>query len=114
MAVIQRGGVIGMAFDIIMMQEGYVRGQSKREVTIERAVDNIDIVCQLAGNAKHVGIGSDLDGGYGCEQTPSDLDRISDLQRLPDLLQKRGYPAEDIAAIMHGNWIRFFSEVLPA
>ena len=46
-----------MAFDIIMMQEGYVRGQSKREVTIERAVDNIDIVCQLAGNALHVGIG---------------------------------------------------------
>jgi len=112
-AVIERGGVIGMAFDIIMMQEGYVRGQSKREVTIERAVDNIDIVCQLAGNARHVGIGSDLDGGYGCEQTPSDLDRIGDLQRLPELLKKRGYPAEDIAAIMHGNWIRFFSEVLP-
>lgn len=113
-AVIERGGVIGMAFDIIMMQDGYVRGQSTRDVGIERAVDNIDIVCQLAGNARHVGIGSDLDGGYGCEQTPSDLDTISDLQRLPELLEKRGYPAEDIAAIMHGNWIRFFSEVLPA
>ena len=61
-----------------------------------------------------VGIGSDLDGGYGSEQTPSDLDRIGDLQVLPQLLEKRGYPAEDIAAIMHGNWIRFFSEVLPA
>ncbi len=81
-----------MAFDIIMMQEGYVRGQSKNEVSIERAVDNIDIVCQLAGNANHVGIGSDLDGAYGCEQTPYDLDRISDLQRLPELLEKRGYP----------------------
>ena len=113
-AVIERGGVIGMAFDIIMMQEGYVRGQSNRVVSIERAVDNIDIVCQLAGNARHVGIGSDLDGGYGCEQTPIDLDRISDLQQLPELLEKRGYSAEDIAAIMHENWIRFFSEVLPA
>lgn len=113
-AVIERGGVVGMAFDIIMMQEGYVRGYSKNEVTIERAVDNIDIVCQLAGNAQHVGIGSDLDGAYGNEQTPCDLDRISDLQRLPELLAKRGYPADDIAAIMHGNWIRFFTEALPA
>ncbi len=113
-AVIERDGVVGMAFDIIMLQDGYVRGQSAREVTIERAVDNIDIVCQLAGNARHVGIGSDLDGGYGCEQTPKDLDRISDLQRLPELLEKRGYKADDVAAIMHGNWLRFFSEVLPA
>lgn len=111
--VIKRDGVIGMAFDVIMMQHGYVRGVSKAEALIERAVDNIDIVCQLAGNAKHVGIGSDLDGGYGVEQTPADLNKISDLQRLTDLLSHRGYSDGDIAAIMHGNWLRFFSEVLP-
>ena len=68
----------------------------------------------MAGNAKHVGIGSDLDGGFGCEQTPSDLDRISDLQaKLPGLLSSRGYPDADVKAIMHGNWLRFFGEVLP-
>jgi membrane dipeptidase len=113
-AVIDRDGVIGMAFDIIMMQHGYVRGVSKAEVLIERAVDNIDIICQMAGNVRHVGIGSDLDGGFGNEQTPADLNRISDLQRLTDLLSRRGYSAADISAIMHGNWIRFFSEALPA
>ena len=42
-------------------------------MTQETAVDHIDHVCQLAGNARHIGIGSDLDGGYGREQTPSDL-----------------------------------------
>ena len=113
-AVIERDGVIGMAFDIIMLQHGYVRGVSKREVLIERAVDNIDIVCQMAGNVRHVGIGSDLDGGYGVEQTPADLNKIRDLQRLTDLLGHRGYSDTDISAIMHGNWIRFFSEALPA
>lgn len=113
-AVIERDGVVGIAFDIIMLQDGYVRQQSPRAATLETAVDNIDIVCQLAGNARHVGIGSDLDGGYGCEQTPADLDRISDLQKLVGMLENRGYPSEDIDAIMHGNWIRFFSEVLPA
>lgn len=112
-AVIERDGVIGIAFDIIMLQEGYVRGLSPRNATIETAVENIDIVCQLAGDTKHVGIGSDLDGGYGNEQTPADLDRIRDLQRIPELLQSRGYTSEDIVGIMSGNWMRFFSEVLP-
>ncbi len=113
MAVIERGGVVGIAFDIIMLQDGYVRQQSPRQATLETAVDNIDIICQLAGNARHVGIGSDLDGGYGCEQTPADLDRISDLQKLIGMLENRGYPQVDIASIMHANWIRFFGEVLP-
>jgi membrane dipeptidase len=112
--VIQRDGVIGAAFDIIMLQPGYVRGLSKREATIDRAVENIDHVCQLAGNCRHAGIGSDLDGGYGCEQTPADLDTIADLQKVPELLSKRGYKPADVEAIMHGNWIRFFSEVLPS
>lgn len=112
--VAKRDGVVGVAFDAIMMQPGWVRGVTKPEVTIERAVDNIDHVCQLAGDHRHVGIGSDLDGGYGNEQTPADLDTIADLQKLPELLEKRGYKADAIEAILHGNWIRFFSEVLPS
>jgi membrane dipeptidase len=112
-AVIERDGVIGVALDIIMLQPGYVRRVSERLVTLERVVENIDIIVQLAGNARHVGIGSDLDGGYGVEQTPSDFDRFRDLQRIADLLERRGYSAADIAGIMHGNWIRFFCEVLP-
>ncbi len=114
-AVIERGGVIGMAFDVIMMQHGYVRGVTPPRATIERAVDNIDLICQLAGNARHVAIGTDLDGGYGNEQTPTDLNRYTDLTRtLPPLLENRGYSTADIALIMHGNWMRFFGEVLPS
>ncbi len=112
--VIKRDGVVGVAFDAVMLQPGWVRGVSKPEVTIERAVENIDHVCQLAGNCRHAGIGSDLDGGYGKEQTPADLDTIADLQKIPDLLAKRGYKPSDIEAVMHGNWLRFFSEVLPS
>jgi len=112
-AVIERGGVIGAACDAIMLQEGWIKGKSRREVTLERVVDNIDHVCQLAGNARHAGIGSDLDGGYGCEQTPADVDTIADLRRIPELLDKRGYSSADVEAVMHGNWIRIFSEALP-
>ena len=71
-------------------------------------LDHVDRVCQLAGNARHVGIGTDLDGGYGREQSPTDLDTIADLQRVPDLLRRRGYKEADVEGIMVGNWVRFF------
>ena len=71
--------------------------------------DHIDHICQLAGNANHVGIGSDLDGGYGKEQSPADMDTIADLQELRPILERRGYRSADIAGIMHGNWIRLLS-----
>ncbi|MFN3193255.1 MAG: dipeptidase [Aureliella sp.] len=111
--VINRGGVVGIACDIIMLQHDYVRNQSVRTATLDTVAENIDIVCQLAGNANHVGIGSDLDGAYGCEQTPVDLDRISDLQKLSPLLERRGFPPSDIENIMYGNWDRFFQQHLP-
>ena len=68
----------------------------------------------MAGNCRHVGIGSDLDGGYGYDQTPADMDTIADLQKLGLLLEKRGYPPADVEAVMSGNWLRFFGEVLPS
>ncbi|MCS6865535.1 MAG: membrane dipeptidase [Gemmataceae bacterium] len=112
--VIERNGVLGVALDAVMLQPGWVRGHSAREVTLERVVENIDHICQLAGNCRHVGIGSDLDGGFGCEQTPAGFDTIADLQKLVPLLERRGYSPSDIEAVMHGNWLRFFGEVLPA
>ncbi len=83
-AVIERGGVIGMACDVIMMQHGYVRGVTPPAETLSRLVDNIDIVCQLAGNVNHVGIGSDLDGGYGNEQTPSTCNALATCRSFPN------------------------------
>lgn len=111
--VIERNGVIGAALDAWMLQPNWIRGESKREITMERVVENIDHVCQLAGNARHAAIGSDLDGGFGIEQCPADFDTIVDLQKIAALLEARGYPQDDINLIMHGNWLRFFDEVLP-
>jgi membrane dipeptidase len=113
-AVIERGGVLGMAFDAIMMIPGWVHLKSKPadfQLKIERICDHIDHICQLAGNAKHVGIGTDLDGGYGTEQTPMDLNSIADLQTLPGLLHKRGYSESDIEGIMWRNFVDFLRRV---
>ena len=113
-AIIARDGVIGAAFDNWMLHPDHDQITPHPEwVTISHVVDHIDHICQLAGNARHVAIGTDLDGGYGKEQSPNDLDTIADLQKIPDLLRGRGYSEADIVAIMRGNWLRLLAEALP-
>lgn len=110
-AIIERNGVIGVALDAWMLYPGWIKGEtSNTVVSLQAVADHIDHICQQAGNADHAGIGSDLDGGYGTEQCPHDLDTIADLQKVSDLLHKMGYSEGDIQKIMHGNWIRFFQE----
>jgi membrane dipeptidase len=113
--LIERDAVIGVALDSWMLSDQWKRGQTPREtVTLETLANHIDRYCQLAGNCRHVGIGSDLDGGFGTEQSPLEIDTIADLQKLEPILSKRGYKSADIDAVFHGNWLRFFSEALPA
>jgi membrane dipeptidase len=112
-AIIERGAVIGAALDAWMLVPGWVRKKTTPEsasLTLEKIVEHIDHVCQFAGNARHSGIGSDLDGAFGREQTPSDLDTIADLSRIPTLLKARGYSEEDVTLIAHGNFVRFLTE----
>lgn len=108
--LINRNAVIGGALDAWMMVPGWVRGQSTPEgmnCNLEVMIDHLDHICQLAGNALHIGIGSDLDGAFGREQCPYDIETIADLQKLPAMFSKRGYSQQDIENIMHGNWLRF-------
>lgn len=109
-ALITRGAVIGLALDAWMMVPNWVRGQSTprgMNCNLEVMVNHLDHICQIAGNTLHVGIGSDLDGAFGTEQCPYDVENIADLQKIPALLTKRGYTAEDIQNLMQGNWLRF-------
>jgi membrane dipeptidase len=108
--LINRGAVIGAALDAWMMVPNWERTVSTpigMHCNLEVMVDHIDHICQLAGNTNHVGIGSDLDGGFGTEQCPYDLQTIADLNKVPDLFAKRGYTQIDIEKLMHGNWIGF-------
>jgi membrane dipeptidase len=112
-AIAARGGVIGVALDCWMLDPDWIHGQAANPVTLSRVVDHFDYVCQLTCSAAHVGIGSDLDGGFGGEQSPRDLDTIADLQLLAGLLRERGYTEGDVQAIMHGNWLRLLGVSLP-
>ena len=116
-AIIERDGVLGASFDIVMVRSGWQFAarnnlHDPQPVLMREIVDHIDHICQLAGNARHCGIGSDLDGGFGREQSPRDLDTIADLALMEGLLRDRGYKSADVEAIMHGNWLRLLRRVL--
>jgi membrane dipeptidase len=109
-SLIERGAVIGAAFDAWMLKPNWIRGKSQPKeegVFLSTVIDHIDHVCQLAGNSYHSGLGTDLDGAFGTEQCPADLDTIADLQKIPELLTQRGYSENDIENIMYKNWVGF-------
>jgi membrane dipeptidase len=113
-ALVERDAVIGVALDAWMLVPDWRRGQSRPEemgVTLRTVIDHVDRICQVAGDARHVGIGSDLDGAYGREQTAVDLSTIADLSRIPSLLAERGYAPADITNIAHGNFVAFLRRV---
>ena len=113
--LVARDAVIGVALDAWMMVPNWERGSSdprEMNVNLEIMINNIDHICNLAGDSLHAGIGSDLDGGFGLEQTACDLDTIADLQKVPGLLRARGYTEEAVSNILHGNFVRYLETAL--
>ena len=114
--LIARNAVIGAALDAWMLVPGWITGESDPQemgVTLKLVINNIDHICQIAGNSLHAGIGSDLDGAFGKEQSPVDIDTIADLQKIPPILSEIGYSDTDIQNIMYGNWLNFLRKNLP-
>ena len=112
--LIDRDAVIGAAFDNWMIVPDWKTGQTPRsEATLAKLADHVDHICQLAGTHRHVAIGTDLDGGYGTEQSPAEVETIADVQKFAAVLDERGYASSAIDDIFHGNWLRFFREHLP-
>ena len=114
-AIVERGGVIGMVFAEQMLSPSWDWDDPSTHYTtatrpMKAVVEHVDHICQLTGDSRHVAIGTDLDGGFGLELSPTDYNTIVDLQRFPDILDAHGYNAEDIDNICHGNLIRFFKE----
>jgi membrane dipeptidase len=112
--IIERGGVIGGALDVWMLHPNFIldgkQNPKSLGVGLEKLVDHFDHICQLAGNANHIGFGTDLDGLFGLEQSPYDLDSIADLYKYQEILGKRGYSSEAIEKVFHGNWLRLIKE----
>lgn len=105
----ERQAVIGVAMDAWMLEPGWERGISAPSASLENVADHIDHICQVAGSCEYVGIGSDLDGGFGTEQCPADLETIADIRRLEEVLSRRNYQDSEIEAVLWRNWVGFFT-----
>lgn len=112
-AIVARGGVIGVVLYNTFLQAGWTLERGKEAVTLAHVVRHIDHMCQIAGDARHVGIGSDLDGGFGREATPAEIDTVADVHLLGAALASAGYAPADVKDIMGGNWLRFLRAALP-
>lgn len=105
--IVERDGVIGVLPVNWALVPGWSADDGKEAVKLEAVVDAIDAVCQIAGDARCIGIGTDFDGGLGSETAPAELDTIADLPKLATALAARGFAEADVAGIMGGNWLAF-------
>ncbi len=114
--VIAHQGVIGNVPLNSFLKTGWSRknGSRREEVPLDQFVAHIDHICQLAGDSRHAGIGSDFDGGFGVQSVPPEIDTVADLQKIAPLLRARGYSESDTENILGLNWIRFLEKHLPS
>jgi membrane dipeptidase len=111
--LIERDGIVGIPPYNKFLRWDWTFCEGREVISLEMVVDHIDYICQMAGDARHVGIGTDFDGGFGLQSVPVEINTIADLQKLVPLLGKRGYTESDITAIMGENWLSLLKETLP-
>ena len=109
----QRDGVVGIVPYNRFLRPGWTSGDSKEDVSIAEVAAAVDHICQVVGDAAHVALGSDFDGGFGAESVPREIDTVADLQLIGQPLGELGYGEEDIAAVLGGNLLRLLQTSLP-
>lgn len=112
--LLERDGLIGVVPYCLFLKAGWKKGDPRDDLTLETLAAHVDYICQMAGDARHVGLGSDFDGGFGLEAAPAGVDSVADLQDLGPILSAKGYNDENVAAVLGGNWLRHLQTHLPA
>jgi len=112
-SLVERDGVMGVIPFNFFLDSEWRSGAPRELVTLERLALHIDHICQIAGNSKHAGIGSDFDGGFGLQDVPIEINSIADLPLIGELLSQKGYNDGDVMNIMSGNWQRMLQATLP-
>jgi membrane dipeptidase len=112
-ALAERDGVIGVVLYTRFLSNEWYHGARKREYPLDLVIQAIDHICQVTGSAAHVGIGSDIDGGFGVEEMPAGIDTVADLQKIGEALAQRGFSDADVEAVMSGNFLRVLRQGLP-
>jgi len=111
--LVERDAVIGVTPYNKYLVAGWQDGDRREPVSLTHLADHIDAICQVAGDAAHVGLGTDFDGGFGLQSVPREMNSIADLQKLGPVLAAKGYSPEEVEAILGQNWRKFLERILP-
>jgi membrane dipeptidase len=111
--LIERDGIVGIPPFNKFLRWEWTPGDGRQSIPLDLVVEHIDYICQLAGDARHVGIGTDFDGGFGLQSVPLGIESIADLQKLVPLLGEKGYSESDIKDILGNNWLSLLKKTLP-
>ena len=111
--ILERDGIIGVVPFCKFLSVEWKNGDSRDSITLDTLAAHVDHICQMAGDARHVGLGSDFDGGFGVSSAPAGIDTIADLQKLGPALLAKGYNDGQVAAVLGGNWLRHLQNTLP-
>lgn len=110
-AVVARQGVIGINFYAKFLLPPEELG--KRRATVQDVVRHVRHIADLAGTCDHIGLGTDMDGGFGAEKIPAEVQTSADLVSVAAALSNAGFSEGDIGKIMGDNWLRYFRRTLP-
>lgn len=101
----RRGGVIGLN-----LFSAFLRHETER-ASIDDAIAHVEHVCEVTGSRAHVGLGSDMDGGFAATRMPEGVESPRDMVKLVDALRERGWSDDDVRGFTHLNWLRYWRNV---
>ena len=111
--ILKHDGVIGSVIYNRFIKADWDKSAKKEAVTLADVVRHMQRICDMAGDTRHVGIGTDFDGGYGVESTPKEIETVADLQKFGDALLTAGFNDSDVINVLGGNWLRLLRRALP-
>ena len=103
--IARRGGVIGLNLLGDFVTPNLKKGDRAK---ISDCVRHIEHVCEIIGSTKHIGLGSDMDGGFGADGLPEGINTPSQLTIITDALTQHGWSNEDLTNFTHANWERYW------
>jgi membrane dipeptidase len=106
-AVAKQDGVIGLVLYNGFLEPRWLEDQTMEITLAEHLRRHADHMANLIG-WEHVGIGSDLDGGFGREESPVELDTVADLYKIGETV-----PEAVREAVLSRNWLNFLRQALP-
>lgn len=101
------GGVVGLVLYNGFLDPNWRRGESTSVTVADQVRKQAEHIANISG-WRSVGIGSDLDGGFGREESPVEIETIADLDAVG-----LAAPDEWREALLGNNWLRFLRAMLP-